>query len=219
MSEFRHGHTNLTTRTGPGIVHKTYSGADAAQRRECEAECLSRLGRYLPVPEIVAQDRRSLTLREAIGAHGQDLMDAGHANDVLEQLGHALVKLQTLTTDTVPSLKGPGAVIVHGDFGPQNVLMSDGRIVALLDWEFAHRGEAIEDLAWAEWIVRMHHPSAIDSLDSFFSAVGTRPSWTLRQEAMVDRCSALLMRVTRDGPGEAIDQWRSRVAITEAWAE
>jgi hypothetical protein len=27
------------------------------------------------------------------------------------------------------------------------------RVTAVLDWEFAHLGQPVEDLAWAEWIV------------------------------------------------------------------
>ena len=30
--------------------------------------------------------------------------------------------------------------LVHGDFKPSNILVSEGRIVAILDWEFAHSG-------------------------------------------------------------------------------
>ena len=40
-------------------------------------------------------------------------------------------------------------MIVHGDFGPQNVLIAGDNISALLDWEFAHAGQPVEDLAWA----------------------------------------------------------------------
>lgn len=39
-------------------------------------------------------------------------------------------------------------VLVHADFKPGNVLMQDGHIVALLDWELAHLGDPLEDLGW-----------------------------------------------------------------------
>jgi aminoglycoside phosphotransferase (APT) family kinase protein len=38
--------------------------------------------------------------------------------------------------------------LVHGDFRPANFLVEDGRITALLDWEMAHLGDAVEDLGW-----------------------------------------------------------------------
>ena len=42
----------------------------------------------------------------------------------------------------------PRTVLVHGDFKPGNVLLVDGAIVALLDWELAHLGDPHEDLGW-----------------------------------------------------------------------
>lgn len=44
--------------------------------------------------------------------------------------------------------QSPRTVLVHGDFKPGNVLLQDGRIVALLDWELAHLGDPHEDLGW-----------------------------------------------------------------------
>lgn len=39
--------------------------------------------------------------------------------------------------------------LVHGDYGLHNLLVADGRINAVLDWEFAHIGDPREDLAYA----------------------------------------------------------------------
>ncbi|HVV09311.1 phosphotransferase family protein [Amycolatopsis sp.] len=39
--------------------------------------------------------------------------------------------------------------LVHGDFRPGNVLYAGERIVGLLDWEMAHVGDPVEDIAWA----------------------------------------------------------------------
>ncbi|GGH24371.1 hypothetical protein GCM10007036_30750 [Alsobacter metallidurans] len=39
-------------------------------------------------------------------------------------------------------------VLVHGDAGPGNFLFDKGRLTALLDWELAHPGDPMEDLAW-----------------------------------------------------------------------
>lgn len=49
-------------------------------------------------------------------------------------------------------------------------------VTAVLDWEWTHPGEPVEDLAWCEWIIRMHHPSQVNALDGFFDAYGHRPS-------------------------------------------
>jgi aminoglycoside phosphotransferase (APT) family kinase protein len=39
-------------------------------------------------------------------------------------------------------------VLCHGDAGINNFLAQDGRVTALLDWEFAHLGDPHDDLAW-----------------------------------------------------------------------
>jgi aminoglycoside phosphotransferase (APT) family kinase protein len=43
----------------------------------------------------------------------------------------------------------PRCSVVHGDFRPGNFLYRDGEITGLLDWELAHVGDPIEDVAWA----------------------------------------------------------------------
>jgi aminoglycoside phosphotransferase (APT) family kinase protein len=42
---------------------------------------------------------------------------------------------------------GP-SVIVHGDPGPGNALQDSGGVAAVIDWEFAHAGDAAEDWAY-----------------------------------------------------------------------
>ncbi len=59
----------------------------------------------------------------------------------------------------VPAPSGATA-IVHGDFRSGNFLVDgEGRLLALLDWEMAHLGDPMEDLAWAMdplWSHGMH---------------------------------------------------------------
>lgn len=38
--------------------------------------------------------------------------------------------------------------LCHGDAGPGNFLFEGSRVTALLDWEFAHLGDPLDDLAW-----------------------------------------------------------------------
>ncbi|MBD3848100.1 phosphotransferase family protein [Bosea sp. SSUT16] len=49
--------------------------------------------------------------------------------------------------DNVPATTAP-PVLVHGDAGPGNFLFDEGHLTALLDWELAHPGDPMEDLAW-----------------------------------------------------------------------
>jgi aminoglycoside phosphotransferase (APT) family kinase protein len=39
-------------------------------------------------------------------------------------------------------------VLTHGDAGPGNFLFEDGHLSAIIDWELAHLGDPMEDLAW-----------------------------------------------------------------------
>jgi aminoglycoside phosphotransferase (APT) family kinase protein len=49
--------------------------------------------------------------------------------------------------DNLPDPDGP-VVLAHGDAGPGNFLFEDGRLTALIDWELAHLGDPMDDLAW-----------------------------------------------------------------------
>jgi aminoglycoside phosphotransferase (APT) family kinase protein len=110
-------------------------------------------------------------------------------------------------------------VIVHGDFGPQNVLIEGDRITALVDWEFAHIGQPVEDLAWAEWIVRMHHPDAVDALPELLDASRLATEWSARHQAMVARCEELIGLATAAGSPDTVALWRERLRATERWNE
>lgn len=60
--------------------------------------------------------------------------------------------------DNLPEADGP-ASIVHGDAGPGNFMMQDGRVTALLDWELTHYGDPLEDLAQI-WVRMLFQPFA-----------------------------------------------------------
>lgn len=48
----------------------------------------------------------------------------------------------------MPATDDVAARLVHGDVGFHNILMHEGRIDALLDWEFAHFGDPAEDIGY-----------------------------------------------------------------------
>jgi aminoglycoside phosphotransferase (APT) family kinase protein len=59
-------------------------------------------------------------------------------------------RLRMTATWLRENLPAPPArlVLVHGDFRPANVLIHDGRIEALLDWELARLGDPLDDIGW-----------------------------------------------------------------------
>ena len=219
MARLRHGYTNATRRLSGGLIENRYEGPESSERCEREISCLRHLEGLLPVPCIAQADPGvpALVMHRVPGMHGQDLIEHGRASQLLGLLGSALAMLQSLPTSVIPGLPGSGSVIVHGDYGPQNVLVHDEQISALLDWEFARVGEPVDDLAWAEWIVRMHHPEQIGALPALVEASGLRLGWGNRHDAMVRRCEELLQVSERSHSAAPTELWTSRLRATERW--
>jgi aminoglycoside phosphotransferase len=217
-----HGYTNFTRRLAGGLVEKTYDGPRRWDNARRELACLTSLAGRLPVPSVVQHDVGvpRLTITELPGTHGQDLLDAGHHTAVLKLVGSALAELQRIEIGSVPGIDGSGAVIVHGDFGPQNMLLdlSSNTVTGIVDWESAHVGDPIEDLAWAEWVVRAHHPDAVNALDALFTGAGQQPPWSARHAAMLRQVRAVLAYCESAGMDRSADDWRDRLRTTERWA-
>lgn len=98
---------------------------------------------------------------------------------------------------------------------PVPALLDGGRNGGL---EWAHRGQPVEDLAWCEWIIRMHHGAHVGALDQFFDAYGLRPSWDQRRAAMLAQCERLL-DLCRRWNVDAVRRWQHRLAVTAGWIE
>lgn len=74
-------------------------------------------------------------------------------------------------------------VFVHGDFRHGNLMIADGRLAAVLDWELPHIGDPLEDIGWVStkaW--RFGHPEVVGGfgpidalLDGYESVAGWRP--------------------------------------------
>jgi aminoglycoside phosphotransferase len=218
-----HGYTNRTSRDGPAVT-KAYQGPHAGQRCAREAAALRGLAGWLPVPPVIGATHSSLSLGFMTGVHGQDLIGQGLVRPVLRACGQMLRRVHALDPGLAVADGHAHArsVLVHGDFGPNNVLLDDTaqEVTAILDWEWAHAGHPVEDLAWCEWVIRMHHPRCVAALDVFFDAYGSTPGWATRQHAMLGRCRALLDLCERWQPdGQDAHSWRHRLAVTESWAE
>lgn len=197
MHPLPHGYTNQTCGDGATVV-KRYQGPGARARSEREQAILRALQGQLPVPGVVSYRAGRLTMAFRQGVHGQELLAADRADGVLRACGRMLRRIHQLDPShwaaAVTGSAGDGRVLVHGDYGPQNVLLDPAalQITAVLDWEWAHAGDPIEDLAWCEWIIRMHHPGAAKLLGSFFDAYGgSIPPWPARHGFMRDRCRSL----------------------------
>ncbi|HKY16125.1 MAG TPA: phosphotransferase family protein [Microthrixaceae bacterium] len=47
-------------------------------------------------------------------------------------------------------------VLLQGDTGPGNLLHAGGKVTAILDWELAHVGDPMDDIAWLSWRATQH---------------------------------------------------------------
>ncbi|MBT4493364.1 MAG: phosphotransferase, partial [Gammaproteobacteria bacterium] len=65
-------------------------------------------------------------------------------------------------------------VLLHGDIGFHNLLVEDGKVSVVLDWERAHPGDPAEDLAYLKPTLHGVMPWD-DFLDHYESAGGIRP--------------------------------------------
>jgi len=222
MERLPHGYTNCTRRVG-NRIEKRYEGADAIVRAEREFTALTRLHGHYPLPDVVQFDPSVpvLLLSEVVGRHGQELINQGHAATVLRLTGTQLAELQAIDPSIIPGLEGSGDVIVHGDFGPQNIMYSFDvtQVAGVLDWEMAHLGSPIEDLAWSEWIIRMHHPEVQDDLPELFAASGLTFNWSARHASMVRQCRHYLGYCEASELQAGVAEWKRRLDATERWLE
>ena len=76
---------------------------------------------------------------DSIARFYEELDSVGEPHPAIE-LGLHWVK------ERLPRHRGP--VVVHGDWRIGNVAVDEHGLVAVLDWEFAHLADPVEDLAW-----------------------------------------------------------------------
>jgi hypothetical protein len=214
-----HAYTNSVTAQGE-LVTKTYRGPGAVGRQQREELAIRSLAERLPVATIVASRPGALVLARVPGRHGQERIDRGEGDAVMFGLGRLLRDLQAVRPRFFDEFDGAG-VLVHHDFGPNNVLFAehDDSIVLLADWEWSTVGSPITDLAWAELIVRMHHPEHRSCLPALFDGYGARPAWAERQAAMAQRAAALEAWVRSFKGAAAAATWDRRQRSIEQWRE
>lgn len=61
---------------------------------------------------------------------------------------------------------------VHGDLAPENVLMSNGAVVGIVNWSNAHVGDPAKDLAW---LYAAAPEESLDTLDEAYAVSRAQP--------------------------------------------
>ena len=218
MDRLQYGYTHETTVEG-SVVHKRYVGVGAIDRQSIERNCLKALHDDLPVPLFLEAEGLVTRMTRLAGVHGKELIETEAASMVMAALGSMLGRIHSIESSTL-AIPGTDGYLVHGDYGPQNTLFSPSgeEVVGVLDWEWAHRGEPLEDLAWVEWTVRIHHPTQLKHLLVFYDTYGDRPMWHERQEAMLRRCRELKKKDPVDRGGSGRDAfWDECIRLAKSW--
>ena len=146
----KHRGGNSIMRRGTTVV-KRYN---AYGRGSCLAEMavLSRLA-DLPVAHVKSGTRPdALHLEYVDGVLATEVIEAGFASNVLRAMGETLREIQRVPTSRFGAA-ADWQVLVHGDFAPYNVIVSDDgtTIRAIVDWEAACLRHPLTDLAWCEF--------------------------------------------------------------------
>jgi aminoglycoside phosphotransferase (APT) family kinase protein len=77
--------------------------------------------------------------------------------------------------------------LVHGDFRIGNAIVRDGRVAAMLDWELAHVGDPVEDLAnFASRLYRgkLKIPSGLLTKDELLQSYRQAAGWEVSEAAL-----------------------------------
>lgn len=122
------------------------------------------------LPSKILRNDRFAAAREGFAAHSGRLLAAIHRidhaglglscaqpADAIDDLHRRYVRTATrrpvfelafrwLRDNAPPPVAEP--VLVHGDFRNGNLMFGERGVVAVLDWEVAHVGDSVEDLAW-----------------------------------------------------------------------
>ena len=113
------------------------------------------------VPELIGALGKELALIHAIKPPREDLSflnlpDEAPAKTAVARLRYlldlaseprpALEWIVTWLDENAPDTET--IVLCHGDYRTGNYMIDDGKLTGILDWEFAHWGDAREDLGW-----------------------------------------------------------------------
>lgn len=118
-------------------------------------------------------------------------------------------------------LSGRPAVVCHGDFGPQNILVEGERISGLLDFEDARIGDPLLDVAWWAWLVRAHTPEAFTrTWPTFLEAAGVDHTEAGFEDRVLTLAMLLILETAerfRHSAPERHPGWGERISRTLAW--
>ena len=104
-----------------------------------------------------------------------------------------------------PPADADRTVLVQGDTGPGNFVFENGTVTGIVDWEFAHLGDPMDDWAWLDMRMRDADLSALQERYSRATGIEMDPDRIRYYRAAVDyRCAVTTsLAVSRGGGARA----------------
>ena len=95
-------------------------------------------------------------------------------------------------------------VLVQGDTGPGNLMYDGDRVSAIVDWELAHLGDPMDDIAWLSWRATQHGwPDFPARLREYEHASGIAVDPTRVEYYRLNACRAARTELRARGHGRA----------------
>ena len=212
-TRFADGNLSEVVRVGDTVRRSQgpWSAAVHALLRHLEAVGFDGAPRFLGIDE---RGREVLSFVEGETLR-PDIRDSD--DDLLAAVGRLLRRYHEAAASFVPppgvawrfcvGAPTEGEVVCHNDAGPWNVVVRDGRPVALIDWDLAAPGPRTWDLAYALWRFAPFYPSG--ALGSLTRDFGTPAEQGRRGRVLCDGYG--LARAERTGLVELVER-RIRVS-------
>lgn len=131
---------------------------DAEQRASIAQDFMRQIARW---HSVAAQDMKlpSFWPIRSVREHQQEQLadirksfEAANAVAPIDALAWATLDF---LESSIPAYDGP-AVLCQGDTGPGNFIYLDDRVLGVIDWELAHIGDPMDDIAWLSWRATQH---------------------------------------------------------------
>jgi aminoglycoside phosphotransferase (APT) family kinase protein len=131
----------------PFIVMERLAGETIARRilrdeafRQARQNLVTQLGRAAArIHSIDPGGIEGLPEEDPLAKYRTQMDELGQPHPAFELAFRWLEERRPATT---------GSVLVHGDLRLGNLIVGEQGLVAVLDWELAHRGDPLEDLGW-----------------------------------------------------------------------
>jgi aminoglycoside phosphotransferase len=140
---------------GAGWFHEP---ADPLQRVAVARDYIRQIARWHATP-AAALDLPSFPPPRRALDHQKDqlvgirrLFETADAEAPIDEIARA--SLDYLERE-LPAYDGP-AVLCQGDTGPGNFIYAGDKVLGVIDWELAHLGDPMDDIAWLSWRATQH---------------------------------------------------------------